>query len=123
MSGAETGLGFVRLLRVVVALGVVSVLAYVGLRVWARLRRGSEPARPELLQPLAKLHVGGNNHVVLVQVAERRVLLGVAPARVDLLLDLGRSPSHAEEPLTSPSAGRTAAQPQVAASVARDPEA
>lgn len=87
MSAADGGLGLVRLMRVAVALGVVSVLAYVGLRLWARYRSGAA-GDGQLLEVLGRLSLDAGTQVVLVRVAERRVLLGVAPGGVNLLLEL-----------------------------------
>lgn len=76
-------------------LGLGFLLALVGVAWWLVRRMGGLQVAGSRapMRVLGSLPVGARERVVLVQVGEQQLLLGVAPGRVNLLLRL-------EEPLT-----------------------
>lgn len=67
-------------------IGLVIVLIMIFVVAWlARNYMGFNPAQNAALKPLAGVLVGQKERVVLVQVGERQVLIGVAPGQINLL--------------------------------------
>ena len=90
-----SGAGVVQML-----LGLVLVLLLVGGGAWLLKRLALVPgAGTGLIRVLAAASVGQRERVVLVQVADTWLLLGVAPGRVNMLHSLAKS----EDPVLSPS--------------------
>ncbi len=83
--GAVPGDGLLRL-----ALGLLAVLAAIGASAWLFRRLGRWPAAAGALRVLGGLSLGARERVVLVQVGETQLLLGVAPGRVQTLHVLAR---------------------------------
>jgi len=84
-DGGGSGVDLSSLVRLTLGLGVV-VLAILGLG-WLLRRTGAGVAGGVAgqLRLLGGLSVGNRERVVLVQVGERQLLLGVAPGRVQTL--------------------------------------
>lgn len=89
------------LLRVVLSLAGVVVLILAAGWLTRRLQQGVRPGTRRL-RCVESLNVGVKERVLLVQVGERQLLLGVAPGRVSTLHVL-------EAPLPEPSAAATPA--------------
>lgn len=82
MTGDPLGAG--SLLQLVLGLGLV--LALIGGAAWASRRFGRLPLGPgNGLRVLGAVAVGARERVVLVEVGEAQLLLGVAPGRVQAL--------------------------------------
>jgi flagellar biosynthetic protein FliO len=82
--------------RVLVALALISG-AGAALAWWSRRRRGPNSSGPSRIQVLASRAIGPRHHVVLIEVGERRLLLGTAPESVRALADLSEVPPFAAE--------------------------
>ncbi len=68
------------------AIGLVIVLVMIFLLAWlARNYMGFNPSSNTSLKPLAGVLVGQKERVVLMQVGERQILIGVAPGQINLL--------------------------------------
>ena len=90
-----SGAGVVQML-----LGLVLVLLLVGGGAWLLKRLALVPGTGTgHIRVLAAASVGQRERVVLVQVADTWLLLGVAPGRVNMLHSLAKS----EDPVLSPS--------------------
>ncbi len=68
------------------AIGLVIVLVMIFVLAWlARNYMGFNPSSNASLKPLAGVLVGQKERVVLLQVGERQILIGVAPGQINLL--------------------------------------
>jgi flagellar biogenesis protein FliO len=75
------------LARVLAALAVITGTG-AGLAWWSRKRRGIAGSATSRIQVLASRAIGPRHQVVLIEVGERRLLLGTAPDSVRALADL-----------------------------------
>ncbi len=79
--------------------GILFVLcaAAAGLAWWSRRRRGIGPGNENKIQIVASRGIGPRHNLVLVEVGERRLLLGTGPETVSSLADLTEVPPFSEE--------------------------
>jgi len=84
------------LARVLAALAVISGTG-AGLAWWNRRRRGPASAASSRIQVVASRAIGPRHHVVLIEVGDRRLLLGTAPESVRALADLSEVPAFAAQ--------------------------
>lgn len=85
--------------------GLVIVLIMIFAVAWlARNYMGFNPSSNAALKPLAGVLVGQKERVVLVQVGERQLLIGVAPGQINLLhvIEKGEEVTIAAEQPLSP---------------------
>jgi flagellar protein FliO/FliZ len=85
--------------------GLVIVLIMIFVVAWlARKYMGFNPTANAGLKPLAGVLVGQKERVVLVQVGERQVLIGVAPGQINLLhvIEKGEEVTFAAQQPLSP---------------------
>jgi flagellar biosynthetic protein FliO len=75
------------LARVLAALAVITGTG-AGLAWWSRKRRGISSSGASRIQVIASRAIGPRHQLVLVEVGERRLLLGTAPESVRALADL-----------------------------------
>ena len=80
------------LARMLAALAAISG-AGAGLAWWSRRRRGISSASPSRIQVIASRAIGPRHQLVLVEVGERRLLLGTGPESVRALADLSEGGS------------------------------
>ena len=84
-------------------LGLVLVLLLVGVCAWLLKRLALVPgAGSELIRILGAASVGQRERVVLVQVADTWLVLGVAPGRVNILHSLAKSEGPTAPPAGAP---------------------
>jgi flagellar biogenesis protein FliO len=96
------------LARVLAALAAISG-AGAGLAWWSRKRRGIGASSASRIQVLASRAIGPRHNVVLIEVGERRLLLGTAPESVRALADLSEiEPFAAQLARELPESERTA---------------
>jgi flagellar protein FliO/FliZ len=74
---------------VTVALAIVLGLIYGAAWLLRRMRTFNGGAR-QSMQVMESIAVGAKERVVLVRIKNQQVLLGIAPGRVNLLLDMGK---------------------------------
>lgn len=91
---------------VTVALAIVLALIYGAAWLLRRVKTFSGNAK-QSLTVVEAISVGAKERVVLVRVKNQHVLLGVAPGRVNLLLDMGKVEEGAQ---TDPAATHAASQ-------------
>ena len=91
-DGAVTG----QLVRLVIGLGVIVAVLFAAGKLLPRLGGGTLIGS-DRLRVVASLAVGQRERVVVVQVGDSQVMLGVAPGRVELLERLEK-PLAAKEP-------------------------
>jgi flagellar protein FliO/FliZ len=71
--------------------GLVAVLAAIGAAAWLARRMGSAvSAHPSLIKAVAALAVGPKERVVVVELGEHWLVLGVAPGSVSALATVAR---------------------------------
>ena len=97
-----TGIGFQSLFAVLVVLGLVAALAWLLRRgAFGPLRGGTRTVTVETAVPL-----GERRSLVIVAVEGRRLLLGMTPAQISMVTELGPAPVAPIEPgTTTPSSG------------------
>ena len=94
-----TGIGFQSLFAVVIVLGLVAALAWMLRRgTFGALRSRSRTVIVETAVPL-----GERRSLVIVAVEGRRLLLGMTPAQISMLAELGPAPSFEQQLGQSPS--------------------
>lgn len=91
---------------VTIALAVVLALIYAAAWLLRRLKSFNGISKSSLTVVEA-VSVGAKERVVLIRVKDRQVLLGVAPGRVNMLVDIG----IVEDTPTTPATTDTAPQP------------
>lgn len=85
-----------------------------GLAWWARRRMGPRGAESERIEVLARKSLGPRHHVALVEVAGRRLLIGMGGDAIATLAELDEAPefapalAHAAAPLGPGAASRDA---------------
>ncbi len=82
---------FARLAFAVAAVGAAGG----GLAWWARRRMGSRGPQSERIEVLARRSLGPRHHVALVEVAGRRLLVGMGGDSIATLAELGDEPEFA----------------------------
>lgn len=88
VAAPAEAMGAAQLARAALSLGLV--LALIVLCAWLLRRFGGPRLRPsQRLQVLASVPLGQRERLALVDVDGQRLLIGVAPGRVDLLRDCG----------------------------------
>ena len=92
---------------VTVALAIVLGLIYGAAWLLRRMKTFNGSAK-QSMQVMESIAVGAKERVVLVRIKNQQVLLGIAPGRVNMLLDMGKvdetlSPESPESPLSSTS--------------------
>lgn len=96
-----TGITLQSFLAVLVVLGLVGALAWLVRRgAFASLRRGPRAISVETAVPL-----GERRSLVIVAVEGRRILLGLTPAQISMVTELGPGQSF-DQHLTESSLGR-----------------
>lgn len=96
-----TGIGFQSFFAVLVVLALVAALAWLLRRgAFGPLRPGARAIAVETAVPL-----GERRSLVIVAVEGRRLLLGMTPAQISLVAELGPAPPAAAEPGHSGGAG------------------
>jgi flagellar protein FliO/FliZ len=95
-----TGLGFQSFFAVLVVLGLVAALAWLLRRgAFGPLRGGGRSVTVESAVPL-----GERRSLVIVSVEGRRLLLGMTPAQISMVTELGPAPVAPVQPGSTPSA-------------------
>ena len=90
-----TGIGFQSFFAVVVVLGLVAVLAWLARRgAFGSLGTRSRAVTVETAVPL-----GERRSLVIVSVEGRRLLLGMTPAQISMVAELGPAPASFEQQL------------------------
>jgi flagellar biogenesis protein FliO len=84
------------LARVLAALAAITG-GGAGLAWWSRRRRGRPGATSSRIQVLASRAIGPRHQVVLIEIGERRLLLGTAPESVRALADLSEVEPFADQ--------------------------
>jgi flagellar biogenesis protein FliO len=82
--------------RVLAALALITGTG-AGLAWWSRKRRGLIGTTAGRIQVLASRAIGPRHQLVLIEVGERRLLLGTAPESVRALADLSEVPPFAAQ--------------------------
>jgi flagellar biosynthetic protein FliO len=90
-----TGIGFQSFLAVVIVLGLVAALAWL-------VRRGAfgaMRARGQAVVVETAVPLGERRSLVIVAVEGRRLLLGMTPAQISMVAELGAAPASFEQHL------------------------
>lgn len=84
------------ILQVLLSLAFIIVLIYAGAWYFRRMQLGSGAAQS--MRVVSAISVGTRERVVLVQVGEQQLVLGVAPGRVNLLQQIDQGSGQLVEP-------------------------
>ncbi len=87
--------------------GLLMVLAFIALIAWLFKKIGFHPAnRTDLLKVISSASVGQKERIVLAEIGDIWLVLGVAPGQVNLLHQMDKNTLPASETTESPPASR-----------------